>query len=91
MKAPKSESVELAVLIEPGRGLELEGCEKMDVDPNGMGEAGGVAGAKRVAKRSSRTGFDGGVPLSAGIGIRGEMDSSGDGILEDDLIFGGIL
>jgi hypothetical protein len=69
------------VLIEPTRGRGSDGCEKMDADPNGMGEAGGVAGAKSVAKRSSRTGLDGGVPLPAGTGIRGEMESSGDGII----------
>jgi len=84
--APKSESVELAVLIEPTRGRGLEGCSKMDEDPNGMGEAGGVAGEKSVAKRSSRPALFGGegrgVPLPAGTGIRGEMDSSGEGILK---------
>lgn len=57
----------------------------MDEDPNGVGEAGGVAGEKSVAKRSSRSGLVGGgrgAPLPAGRGIRGEMDSSGGGILK---------
>ena len=84
-KAPKSESVELAVLIEPTRGRGLEECSKMDEDPNGVGEAGGVAGEKSVAKRSSRSGLVGGgrgVPLPAGRGMRGEKDSSGGGILK---------
>jgi hypothetical protein len=79
--APKSESVELAALIEPRRGRGLGGCENMDEDgANGMGEAGGVAGEKRVAKRSSRPALEGGMgePLA---GIRGEMESSGEGIL----------
>jgi len=56
----------------------------MDEDAaDGMGEAGGVAGEKRVAKRSSRPALDGGMgePLGAGTGIRGEMESSGEGIL----------
>lgn len=83
-KAPKSESVELAVLIEPTRGRELlEGRSKMDEDPNGVGEAGGVAGEKSVAKRSSRSGLVGGgrgARLPAGRGIKGEKDSSGEGI-----------
>jgi hypothetical protein len=82
--APKSESVELAALIEPRRGRGLGGCENMDEDAgDGMGEAGGVAGEKRVAKRSSRPALDGGMgePLGAGTGIRGEMESSGEGIL----------
>jgi hypothetical protein len=87
-KAPNSESVELAVLIEPTRGRGLEGCEKMEVDPNGVGEAGGVAGAKSVAKRSSRTGLEGGVRLPAGTGMRGEMESSGDGIFGRGFDFG---
>ena len=67
--APKSDSVELAVLIEDCWSRALGGGEKMDGDPNGRGEAGGVAGAKRVAKRSSTCGFTGrgeiAVPLVA--------------------------
>jgi hypothetical protein len=61
--------VELAVLIEVTWERALGGGEKMDGDPNGRGEAGGVAGAKRVAKRSSTCGFTGrgeiAVPLAA--------------------------
>ena len=51
--APKSDSVETGVVIEDTSERALGGGEKMDGDPNGRGEAGGVAGAKRVAKRSS--------------------------------------
>ena len=76
------------MLIEPKRGRGLEGWEKMEADPNGMGEAGGVAGAKSVAKRSSRTGLEGGVALPAGRGMSGETDSSGDGIFERGFEFG---
>lgn len=67
--APKSDSVELAELIEDTWSRALGGGEKIDGDPNGRGEAGGVAGAKRVAKRSSTCGFTGrgeiAVPLVA--------------------------
>jgi hypothetical protein len=58
----------------------------MDEDPNSRGEAGGVAGEKSVAKRSSRSGLvkgGGGMdgdPLPAGTGIRGGMDWRGEGI-----------
>jgi hypothetical protein len=60
----------------------------MDEDPNGRGEAGGVAGEMSVAKRSSISGLVGGVdgkvgiPLPAGRGIKGGMDLSGGGIPE---------
>ena len=67
--APKSDSVELAGLIEDTLERALGGGEKIDGDPNGRDEAGGVAGAKRVAKRSSTCGFTGrgeiAVPLAA--------------------------
>lgn len=70
--APNSESVELAGLIEVTWGRALGGGENMDGDPNGRGEAGGVAGAKRVAKRSSTSGFTGrgeiAVPLAGDCG-----------------------
>jgi hypothetical protein len=82
-KAPKSESVELAELIEPTGGRGLEGRVNIDEEADRRGEAGGVAGEKSVAKRSSRSGLDGGgmgVPLPAGTGIRGEMDLRGEGI-----------
>jgi hypothetical protein len=53
----------------------------MDEDPNSRGEAGGVAGEKRVAKRSSRSGLvRGGDRLPAGTGMRGVMEWSGEGI-----------
>jgi hypothetical protein len=58
----------------------------MDEDPNGRGEAGGVAGEMSVAKRSSMSGLVGrvegmmGVPLPAGRGIRGGMEWRGEGI-----------
>lgn len=52
----------------------------MDEDPNGRGEAGGVAGEMSVAKRSSMSGLVMGVRLRAGRGIRGGMDLSGGGI-----------
>jgi hypothetical protein len=60
----------------------------MDEDPNGRGEAGGVAGERSVAKRSSMSGLAGGVErmkgdrdrLAVGRGIRGGMDLSGGGI-----------
>jgi hypothetical protein len=81
-KAPKSESVELAELIEPTGGRGLEGRVNIDEEADRRGEAGGVAGEKSVAKRSSRSGLDGGggmgVPLPAGTGIRGGF--SGEGI-----------
>jgi hypothetical protein len=51
----------------------------MDEDPNGRGEAGGVAGEMSVAKRSSMSGLFG-VPLPAGRGIKGGMDLSCEGI-----------
>jgi hypothetical protein len=85
-KAPKSESVELAELIEPRGGRGLDWRVNMGEDPNSRGEAGGVAGEKSVAKRSSRWGLVGGeggmdgVPFPAGTGIRGDMDRSGEGI-----------
>jgi hypothetical protein len=63
----------------------------MDEDPNGVGEAGGVAGEKSVAKRSSRSALFGGggrgVPLRAGTGMRGEMDSSEEDIPKDSNFF----
>lgn len=68
-KAPKSDSVELAGLIKVTWSRALGGGEKMEGECNGMGEAGGVAGAKRVAKRSLTCGFTGrgeiAVPLVA--------------------------
>lgn len=83
-KAPKSESVELAELIGPTGGRGLDWKVNMDEDPDSRGEAGGVAGEKSVAKRSSRSGLVGGVMggdrLPAGTGIRGGMDWSGEGI-----------
>jgi len=56
----------------------------MDEDPNERGEAGGVAGEMRVAKRSSMSGLGGrkGFPLPAGSGMRDGMDRSGEGIRE---------
>jgi hypothetical protein len=83
-KAPKSESV---ALIEPTRGRGLGGCENMDDDdddPFGRGEAGGVTGAKRVAKRSSRSSLFGrgtGDRLLGGRGISGEMELSDEGMI----------
>jgi hypothetical protein len=84
-KAPKSESVELAEVIEPTGGQAER--VNMDEDPNGRGDAGGVAGEMSVAKRSSMSGLVGGVeermgvPLpAAGRGIRGGMDRRGGGI-----------
>lgn len=62
----------------------------MDEDPARRGEAGGVAGEKSVAKRSSRSGLLGGGegwggdPLPAGTGIRGETDWTGEGIGDFD-------
>ena len=83
-KAPKSESVELAELIEPIGGRVWEGRVNMDEDPR-RGEAGGVAGENSVANRSSRSGLVGGgrergVPLPAGTGIRGGTDWTGEDI-----------
>ena len=53
-KAPKSESVELAELIEPTGGRGLEGRVNMDEDPR-RGEAGGIAGENSATKSSSRS------------------------------------
>ena len=58
-KAPKSDSVELAGLIKVTWSRALGRGEKMDGEVNGRGEADGVEGAKRVAKRSSTCGFTG--------------------------------
>ena len=57
----------------------------MDEDPNGRGEAGGVAGEMSVAKRSSMSGLAGGVEER--VGIRGGMERSGEGIPEFFLNF----
>ena len=57
-KAPKSESVGLAAGIKARRWRESEGGENMEGDAiDRRVEAGGVAGAKRVAKRSSISGL----------------------------------
>jgi len=67
--------------MEPTRERGLEGCENMGEGPRG--EAGGVEGVKRVAKRSSMSVLVGGgmgVPVPAGTGINGEMESRGEGI-----------
>lgn len=85
-KTPKSDWVELAELIESIGAWELEGGVNMDEESTRRGEAGGVAGEKSVAKRSSRSGLvgggggRGGDPLPAGTGIRGETDWAGEGI-----------
>jgi len=54
-----------------------------DEDPFGRGEAGGVSGAKRVAKISLRSVLFGGGTgdsLLGGTGMSGEMVLSGEGI-----------